>query len=102
MREAVVGLLEVLLKFKALLASKSRARLKRVGVIALASGGFVGYFPVASGTAGSFVGLAIVWLMRDMSLAVQVVACLLLCGIGIWASGEAGPIFHEVDSSKIV
>jgi len=77
-------------------------RLKKVGVLAVATGLFVGFFPVASGTFGTLVGVALVWGTRSLPLPVGL---LLLVGVGaagVWAAGEANRIFRKPDASYIV
>ncbi len=77
-------------------------RLGKFGVLCLASGGFTGYFPVASGTFGSMVGVAIIWLYRDLPLTAQLPILIGLLAIGIWVSDKAGHIYGVADSSRIV
>jgi phosphatidylglycerophosphatase A len=79
-----------------------KARLEHWSVISIATGFFSGFFPVAPGTAGSLVGVAFVWLFRDTAIFFQVVLCLFLAGIGVWASQKAGQHFKVADSSHIV
>lgn len=76
--------------------------LKKIGILGLASGGFTGYFPVASGTFGTLVGVAIVWGWRGMPVWGQIVACLSMGALGVWGSQEAGRIYKRSDSSRIV
>ena len=64
--------------------------------------GFSGFFPVAPGTAGSVVGVAIVWWLRQAPLGVFIGLTLLVGVIGVWASHRAGKIFGVVDSGHIV
>ncbi len=78
-----------------------KKRLKKVGVIGVASGVFTGYFPVASGTVGTLLGVAIVWLWQGLPISLQVVMCLALGAVGVWASEQAGTIFRNADSSRI-
>lgn len=72
-----------------------------VGIIGVASGVFTGYFPVASGTVGTLLGVAIVWLWQGLPISLQVVMCLALGAVGVWASEQAGTIFRNADSSRI-
>ena len=78
-----------------------KKRLKKVGVIGVASGVFTGYFPVASGTVGTLLGVAIVWLWQGVPISLQGVMCLALGAVGVWASEQAGTIFRNADSSRI-
>lgn len=79
-----------------------KARLKKAGVYTIATGGFVGYFPVAPGTAGTFVGMAIVWLFRDVPFWGLLGASVFLTGLGVWASGQACTLIGVPDSGHIV
>lgn len=75
-------------------------------IIFLATGAYSGYSPVAPGTAGSVVGLVVIWLAFGplwiyspaLTLAIFAIAFAISC----WISGQAEIIFKEPDSSKIV
>ena len=68
----------------------------------------VGYFPVAPGTAGSAVGLALVIAIRQTSLgplrsAVCLAACTaVLFALGVWSAGKAERVFGRVDPGQVV
>lgn len=83
----------------------------------------VGYLPLAPGTWGSLVGVGIYLLIRTMETnaaiyflhkdwnaeqtmswmhAINSVALLLFCPLGIWASSRAARIFQTKDPQKIV
>jgi len=68
----------------------------------------VGYVPVAPGTAGSAVGLAVVIAFRQTSLGpLQTVVCLAACtgvlfALGVWSAGKAEKIFGCVDPRQVV
>ncbi|MGO9603255.1 MAG: phosphatidylglycerophosphatase A [Candidatus Binataceae bacterium] len=78
----------------------------RALIIFFATGAYSGYSPVAPGTAGSVVGLVVIWFgfgplwnySPMLALAVFAIAFV----IGCWISGRAEVIFDEHDSSKIV
>ena len=78
----------------------------RALIIFFATGIYTGYSPIASGTAGSVVGVALSWLVfgpmwsrsRALCLAIFAVAFAISC----WISNEAEKIFEEHDSGKIV
>ncbi len=67
-----------------------------------------GYFPIAPGTAGSLVGLAVVAGLAQLhfsrlgSIAALAVATLALCAVGIWAAGEAEEFFGRTDPGAVV
>ncbi|HXW82892.1 MAG TPA: phosphatidylglycerophosphatase A [Candidatus Binataceae bacterium] len=75
-------------------------------IILIASGLFTGYSPIASGTAGSVVGVALSWLVfvplweRSPWLALLIFA--IAFAIACWIAGRGEVIFDEHDSPKIV
>ena len=54
--------------------------------VILATFGYVGYFPIAPGTAGSAVGLIFVWAMSTLSLAGQIAAILVVTVLAMVAA----------------
>lgn len=76
--------------------------LKKVGILGVATGVFTGYFPVASGTVGTLLGVVIVWLWQGLPVTLQIVACLMLGALGVWSSEQATSIYRKADSSRIV
>lgn len=73
-------------------------------VVFLASGGYVGYIPFASGTFGSVLALPLLvgvgWLgWSALAVVVSLVAIVLL---SIPVCARAGSIFGQTDSSRIV
>ena len=74
----------------------------------IATGLGAGYFPVAPGTAGSAVGLALVIAFRQTSLgplglAVSLATCAgLLFALGVWSAGKAEKVFGRVDPGPVV
>jgi phosphatidylglycerophosphatase A len=83
---------------------KERRRLS----IWIATGLGSGYFPVAPGTAGSALGLALVIAFRQTSLkplglAVSLMAFTgLLFAVGVWSAGKAEKVFGRVDPGQVV
>lgn len=82
---------------------------RRAGpAIWIATAGGAGYFPVAPGTAGSLVGVAVVvglaqWpLPHAGSIAVLAAASLALFALGVWGAGEAEKFFGRVDPGQVV
>ena len=74
-------------------------------IIFLASGGFVGYIPFASGTFGTLVALPLFWLyepFRHLSLPLYLVAYVAMVAAACWIAGRAEAAFAEHDSHKIV
>ncbi|MGO8733701.1 MAG: phosphatidylglycerophosphatase A [Terriglobia bacterium] len=74
----------------------------------IATGLGSGYFPVAPGTAGSALGLALVIAFRQTSLdalglAVTLAVCAaLLFVVGVWSAGKAEKVFGRVDPGQVV
>ena len=82
---------------------------RRAGpAIWIATAGGAGYFPIAPGTAGSLVGVAVVVglgrlpLHRAAAIAVLAVASLALFALGVWAAGEAEEFFGRTDPGQVV
>ena len=74
----------------------------------IATGLGAGYFPVAPGTAGSLVGLALVIALRQTSLdraglAVWLAAlAAVVFAVGVWSAGKAEKAFGRVDPGQVV
>ncbi len=74
----------------------------------MATAGGAGYFPIAPGTAGSLVGVAVVAALaqlplgRAASIAVLAAATLALFAAGVWAAGEAEKFFGRTDPGQVV
>jgi phosphatidylglycerophosphatase A len=77
----------------------------RALIILLASAGFIGYIPVASGTFGSLAAIPLFFGYATLSAA-SVTAALVLYAVlvagGCWIAGQAEHVFAEHDSHKIV
>lgn len=74
-------------------------------ILFLATGAFLGYAPVASGTLGSLAALPLIFVsaaLFDLSPALQIVALSVLIGVACWLAGAAEGYLGEHDSSKIV
>ena len=72
----------------------------------LASGGYIGYIPVASGTFGSLEGLLLGWvlsaLIAQRSAFAAIILFALLFAASCWIADRAEQAFAEHDSSRIV
>jgi phosphatidylglycerophosphatase A len=76
--------------------------MRRLGLL-VATCGYVGYVPVASGTFGSAAGLAVFAVVRwSGSVAVELAAIALLLAIGVWSSSIAERHFGGVDPAPVV
>jgi phosphatidylglycerophosphatase A len=69
--------------------------------VALATAFGVGYVPIAPGTFGSLVGLALWWVL-PASLAVQAGAIVTVFVVGCWSAGVAERHFSRTDPSYVV
>lgn len=70
--------------------------------VLVATAGGAGRVPIAPGTAGSAVGLAIYLLTRDLPPVWQIGLCLAVSAIGIWASEVAVRHFASKDPGPVV
>jgi len=74
-------------------------------VLFIASAGFVGYIPFASGTFGSLVGIPLFWWfdgLRHWSIVGYLVIYAVLVIAACWIAGKADEILREHDSHAIV
>lgn len=76
-----------LLSFKAIAAPKKTW--SRMSLVGIATGGFVGFFPVAPGTVGSLVGLGLAWCMGGLPVFIQCAGILGLSLVGVIAIAYA-------------
>lgn len=70
--------------------------------VLLATAGGAGRFPIAPGTVGSAVGIALYLLIWTWSPGAQVVVLLAVSLAGVWASSEAERHFGREDPSQVV
>ena len=84
------------------MTSEFKEKSARVGILAIATGGFVGFFPVAPGTMGSALAMGYVWLNRGSSFAFDLIFLIALLVLGVWASDRAGKILNKPDASPLV
>jgi phosphatidylglycerophosphatase A len=76
--------------------------LRRLGVF-IATCGYIGYAPVAPGTFGSAVGLAVYYVVRRQgSTAIELGAIAVLLAVGLWAATEAEHHFGGIDPGPVV
>ncbi len=75
-------------------------------IIFFATGFYSGYAPIAPGTAGSAVGLVVIWLafgpLWERSPALCLIVFAILFAIACWISDRAEKIFDQHDDSRIV
>ena len=76
--------------------------LRRIGVF-IATCAYVGYAPVAPGTFGSAIGLAVFYLVRQQrSTTVEIAAIAVLVAVGLWSATEAEHHFGGIDPGPVV
>jgi phosphatidylglycerophosphatase A len=78
-----------------------RASLADRVAVAIATVGGAGYAPVAPGTAGSAVALALIWIMPGDRAGVAVFF-VLVTAVGLWAADRAEPRLGGKDPGAIV
>ena len=74
----------------------------RAVILFIAQGAFAGRFPIAPGTAGTVVGVAIYLVARDTAPVPYMILGLLFCVLGTWAAGKAEILLDQKDSPSIV
>jgi phosphatidylglycerophosphatase A len=76
--------------------------MKRLGLF-IATCGYIGYAPVAPGTFGSAVGLAVYFAVRSTgSVGVELAAIAIIFVIGLWAGTIAEHHFGGIDPGPVV
>ncbi|HEX5067738.1 MAG TPA: phosphatidylglycerophosphatase A [Myxococcota bacterium] len=70
--------------------------------VAIATAGGAGYAPVAPGTAGALVGVALYALLAPLGAVVVVVVACVLLAVGIAASNVAEHVYGHADDGRIV
>ncbi len=83
-------------------ANVARALRERPLETILATGFGVGLAPIAPGTAGSLVGLALFWPMRGWPFAGQAAACVALFALGTAAAGHVAKRVGREDPGIVV
>jgi phosphatidylglycerophosphatase A len=69
----------------------------------IATCAYVGYAPVAPGTFGSAIGLAVFYVVRHQrSTTVEVAAIVALAAVGLWSATEAEHHFGGIDPGPVV
>lgn len=67
-----------------------------------ATGCYVGFVPLAPGTWGAVVGVALYWTIRYLPLPSYVAAVVAFTVFAIWVSNYAQQIFDESDPPRVV
>jgi phosphatidylglycerophosphatase A len=77
----------------------------RALILILASVGYLGYIPIASGTFGSLVAIPLFFgfdAMRATSIPLYLLTYVAAVAAACWIAGQADEYLHEHDSHKIV
>jgi phosphatidylglycerophosphatase A len=76
--------------------------MQRLGLF-IATCGYLGYVPVAPGTFGSALGLAVFFVVRSSgSVGVELAAIALIFALGLWAGTVAEHHFGGIDPGPVV
>lgn len=76
--------------------------LTRKLALAVASGAGAGYAPIAPGTVGSAVGVALFWPLAALGLPLLAVTVAGVIALGIWAAERAEQAYGRKDDGRIV
>ena len=68
----------------------------------VATGGYIGYLPLAPGTWASVLGVGMFLLLASLPLLVYGAVLASLIGLGTWTAGEAERLLGKKDASPIV
>lgn len=82
--------------------SELRRKVLRDPVNLLAFGFGTGLSPMAPGTAGSLLGLALAWVTVELPIAVRILVTIVLIGSGVWICGESARRIAVHDHPGIV
>jgi phosphatidylglycerophosphatase A len=76
--------------------------MRRLGLF-IATCGYLGYVPIAPGTFGSALGLAVFYAVRTSgSVSVELAAIVVLFAIGVWSGTVAEHHFGGIDPGPVV
>lgn len=78
------------------------AAYKQKTIIFLATGGLIGFAPVAPGTFGSLAALPLCWLVASISAGPGLVLILALIGLSTWVAHAAEQIEAQKDPKQVV
>ncbi len=76
--------------------------LNRSVALFIAEGAYAGKSPFAPGTAGTFVGVLLYFLLKGLPPMWYLLACIIVTGVGIWAAEEAEKLLGQKDAPSIV
>ena len=77
-------------------------RIREKCVVLLATGFYVGYIPIASGTFGTLVGIPLCYFLSMLGRLEGMLFIVVFAGAAVWISGGAEKVFKKKDSGLIV
>ena len=77
-------------------------RIAKAVILFIAQGAYSGKSPFAPGTAGTVVGVLLYLVLKSLSPAWYLIACVLATGIGVWAAEKAEKLLGKKDAQSIV
>ena len=77
-------------------------KLKQQAIIFLATGGLIGYSPVAPGTMGSLAALPLCLLIASISVGAGLIVLLALVAVSTWLAHEAEKTVGQTDPKQVV
>jgi phosphatidylglycerophosphatase A len=79
-----------------------KTRAQRAGALAVATGGFLGFFPIAPGTVGSLAAALFLWGVPGIPLWAHLLLTVVLLLVGVWSCNKACQILKKADAQPIV
>lgn len=76
--------------------------LARKLVLGVATGGYIGYIPVAPGTFGSIVGVAVYWGLSFFQWPIILLLLVILAAFAIWIADQAEALLQVEDPKQVV
>ena len=76
--------------------------LKEKAILFLATGGWIGYSPVAPGTIGSLAALPLCLLIASMSIRSGLIVLMALVTVSTWLANEAEKTIGQFDPKQVV
>src|SRR6056297_449899 len=71
-------------------------------VLGLATGGYVGYIPIAPGTFGSLIGVIVFWPLSFLELPLILFIMAIFAVVAVWVAHEAESILQVADPGQVV
>ncbi len=76
--------------------------LKNSLILLVAEGFYSGKSPIASGTAGTVVGVFLYYFFSSLTAVWYLIVCIVIAVIGLWLAGEAEKLLGKKDAPSIV